>query len=47
VDGAIADLKARCVPVVEEASDRDWGDRDSAVLDPYGNVIYMRSMRRS
>jgi catechol 2,3-dioxygenase-like lactoylglutathione lyase family enzyme len=47
VDSAIADLKARGVPEVEEASDREWGDRDGAVLDPDGNVIYMRSMRRS
>lgn len=43
VDAAIAELRARGVPVLEEASDRDWGDRDGAVQDPDGNVIYLRS----
>ena len=45
VDQAIADLKARGVPVVEEATNRAWGDRDGAVKDPDGNLIYLRSTR--
>jgi catechol 2,3-dioxygenase-like lactoylglutathione lyase family enzyme len=43
-DTAIAELKARGVRVLEEASDRDWGDRDGAVEDPDGNVVYLRSV---
>jgi uncharacterized glyoxalase superfamily protein PhnB len=45
-DTAIAELKARGVRVLEEASDRDWGDGDGAVEDPDGNVVYLRSDRR-
>jgi catechol 2,3-dioxygenase-like lactoylglutathione lyase family enzyme len=47
VDAAIADLKAKGVQIVDEASDRVWGDRDGAVKDPDGNVIYLRSARPS
>ena len=42
-DDAIADLRAHGTPVLEEATDRDWGDRDGAVEDPDGNIIYLRS----
>jgi lactoylglutathione lyase len=42
-DDAIADLRAMRVPVLEEATDRDWGDRDGAVEDPDGNIVYLRS----
>lgn len=40
---AIADLRTHGVPVLEEATDRDWGDRDGAVADPDGNIVYLRS----
>ena len=43
VDDVITELRARGVPVLEEPSDRDWGDRDGAVEDPDGNAIYLRS----
>ena len=45
VDAAIGDLAAVGVRVVEQPTDRDWGDRDGAVEDPDGNVVYLRSGR--
>lgn len=45
VDTAIAELAAAGVRVVEQPTDRDWGDRDGAVEDPDGNVVYLRSVR--
>jgi catechol 2,3-dioxygenase-like lactoylglutathione lyase family enzyme len=43
VDGAIEALRRRNVSVLDEPSDRAWGDRDGAVADPDGNVVYLRS----
>ena len=43
VDTAIAALRGRDVQVVDEPSIRPWGDRDGAVADPDGNVVYLRS----
>ena len=45
-DDAIAHMRDDGVPVPEEASDRDWGDRDGAVEDPDGNIVYLRSSPR-
>lgn len=42
-DDAIADLRAHGVRVLEEATDRDWGERDGSVEDPDGNIVYLRS----
>lgn len=42
-DVAIDALRHQGVPVVDESSDREWGDRGGAVTDPDGNVIYLRS----
>jgi predicted enzyme related to lactoylglutathione lyase len=42
-DDVIADLRATGVPVVEEATDRNWGDRDEAVEDLARNIVYLRS----
>ena len=42
-DEAVADLRAHGMRVIEEVADRDWGDRDGAVVDPDGNVVYLRS----
>lgn len=46
-DSAIAALKTKGIPVLEEREDRDWGDRDGAVQDPDGNVVYLRSKGRA
>jgi catechol 2,3-dioxygenase-like lactoylglutathione lyase family enzyme len=43
VDRAVAALRGEDVIVVDEPSVRGWGDRDGAVADPDGNVIYLRS----
>lgn len=46
-DSAIAALKAKGIPVLEEREDRDWRDRDGVVQDPDGNVVYLRSKGRA
>lgn len=46
-DAAVADLRSHGVSVVEEVIDREWGDRDGAVTDPDGNVLYLRSGSRA
>jgi catechol 2,3-dioxygenase-like lactoylglutathione lyase family enzyme len=46
VDQSIADLEVAGVRMVDDATDRDWGERDGAVSDPDGNVVYLRSDRR-
>jgi lactoylglutathione lyase len=43
VDSAVEVLRRQGVPIVDEPSDRGWGDRDGAVADPDGNVVYLRS----
>lgn len=42
-DAAIDVLGRQDVPVVDEPSHREWGDRDGAVADPDGNVVYLRT----
>jgi lactoylglutathione lyase len=43
VDSAVEVLRRQGVPIVDEPSDREWADRDGAVTDPDGNVVYLRS----
>jgi lactoylglutathione lyase len=43
VDAAIAALRRAGVTVLEEPTDREWGDRDGAVVDPDGNLVYLRA----
>jgi catechol 2,3-dioxygenase-like lactoylglutathione lyase family enzyme len=43
-DSAIAALKAKGIPVAEEPEDPDWG---TAVQDPDGNVVLLRSKGRA
>ena len=42
-DVAVEALRGQGIQVVDEPSDREWGDRDGAVADPDGNVVYLRS----
>jgi catechol 2,3-dioxygenase-like lactoylglutathione lyase family enzyme len=44
-DAAVADLTSRGAPLSEPVVEREWGDRDGAVLDPDGNLVYLRSKR--
>jgi catechol 2,3-dioxygenase-like lactoylglutathione lyase family enzyme len=44
-DAIVTDLTTRGVRLSEPVTDRDWGDRDGAVLDPDDNVVYLRSKR--
>lgn len=44
-DAAVTDLTSRGVRLSEPVTDRAWGDRDGAVLDPDDNVVYLRSRR--
>jgi predicted enzyme related to lactoylglutathione lyase len=46
-DSAIAALKAKGISVLEEATDRDGGDRNGSAQDPDGNVVYLRSKGRA
>ena len=41
VDAAIDDLRAKGVPVLQEATDEPWGERDAAILDPDGYPVYL------
>jgi lactoylglutathione lyase len=41
VDAAISELRAKGVPVLQDAADEPWGERDAAVLDPDGYPIYL------
>jgi lactoylglutathione lyase len=43
VDRAVDAMRRAGVPIVDEPSLREWGDRDGAVADPDGNVIYLRA----
>jgi catechol 2,3-dioxygenase-like lactoylglutathione lyase family enzyme len=44
-DAAVTELTTRGVRLSEPVTDREWGDRDGAVLDPDENVVYLRSKR--
>ena len=46
-DSAIAALKAKGIPVLEEETDRDGGNREVAVQDPDGNVVGLRLKGRA
>jgi lactoylglutathione lyase len=46
-DSAIAALKAKGIPVLEEPTDRDEGDRNVVVQDPDGNVVALQSKGRA
>ena len=41
VDEALGELRDKGVPVLQEAMDEPWGERDAAVLDPDGYPIYL------
>lgn len=41
VDSAIQELRLNKVRVIEEPTDRPWGERDAAVADPDGYHIYL------
>jgi catechol 2,3-dioxygenase-like lactoylglutathione lyase family enzyme len=45
VDAVISELRAKGVPVLQEAGDEPWGERDAAVLDPDGYPIYLTQSR--
>jgi catechol 2,3-dioxygenase-like lactoylglutathione lyase family enzyme len=45
VDAAISELRSKGVPVLQEAGDEPWGERDAAVLDPDGYPIYLTQSR--
>jgi catechol 2,3-dioxygenase-like lactoylglutathione lyase family enzyme len=44
-DVAVEDLTAKGIRLSERVTDRAWGDRDGAVLDPDDNVVFLRSRR--
>jgi len=41
VDAALGELRDKGVPVLQEATDEPWGERDAAVLDPDGYPVYL------
>jgi catechol 2,3-dioxygenase-like lactoylglutathione lyase family enzyme len=45
VDAALGELRSRGVPVLQEATDEPWGERDAAVLDPDGYPVYLTQSR--
>ena len=45
VDAAISELRAKGVPVLQDAADEPWGERDAAILDPDGYPIYLTQSR--
>lgn len=45
VGAAISELRAKGVPVLQDAADEPWGERDAAVLDPDGYPIYLTQSR--
>ena len=42
-DMVVSGLEEAGVAVIERVTDRSWGDRDGAVSDPDGNVVYLRT----
>jgi len=46
VDAAFADLSAAGATVIEEPTDREWGERDGSVGDPDGNTVYLSQPHR-
>jgi catechol 2,3-dioxygenase-like lactoylglutathione lyase family enzyme len=45
VDAAIGELRTKGIPVLHEATDEPWGERDAAVLDPDGYPVYLTQPR--
>jgi lactoylglutathione lyase len=45
VDAAISELRAKGVPVLQDAADEPWGERDAAILDPDGYPVYLTQSR--
>jgi catechol 2,3-dioxygenase-like lactoylglutathione lyase family enzyme len=45
VDAALRELRSGGVPVLQEATDEPWGERDAAVLDPDGFPVYLTQSR--
>jgi catechol 2,3-dioxygenase-like lactoylglutathione lyase family enzyme len=41
VDAALSELRDKGVPVLQEATDEPWGERDAAILDPDGYPVYL------
>ena len=41
VDAALDHLRDKGVPVLQEATDEPWGERDAAILDPDGYPVYL------
>ncbi len=41
VDAALRELRDKGVPVLQEATDEPWGERDAAILDPDGYPLYL------
>jgi len=41
VDAALGELRDKGVPVLQEATDQPWGERDAAILDPDGYPVYL------
>jgi catechol 2,3-dioxygenase-like lactoylglutathione lyase family enzyme len=45
IDTVMEELRARGIPVLQEATDEPWGERDAAVLDPDGYPVYLTQSR--
>ncbi|HUC24705.1 MAG TPA: VOC family protein [Streptosporangiaceae bacterium] len=45
VDAALDELRDKGVPVLQEATDEPWGERDAAVLDPDGYPVFLTQSR--
>ncbi len=41
VDASLDHLRTCGVPVLQEAADEPWGERDAAVLDPDGYAVFL------
>lgn len=41
IDAALGELRDKGIPVLQEATDEPWGERDAAILDPDGYPVYL------